>query len=469
MSQRYHLALTAEERTALSQIIASGPERLKRRARIVLMTADEIPQVTIAASVNLSDRQVRRWQRAFLARRMAIFEPQKRGNRLRRRNAGTPPAASDAEAATRAVNLSAGAPPSAEPALSTVTEAEQSEPASPPPRRVPGTTEPRRELRLDDTPGVLPDDLMAEAGRKVLYFHFERMLLHEPGSRLGEDIEAVHDMRVATRRMRSAFRIFTPFYDPKVTRPLIKGLRRIARALGEVRDLDVFLEKLGHYQDQLSEADRATLAPLVENCLARREHARNTLIAQLDSRAFRNFVDKFDQFVSTPGMGALPPLPAQDGQSPPAYQVRHVVPRLIYTTYEAVRAYETVLDHARIETLHALRIDFKRLRYTLEFFQEVLGPEAQTVIKEVKGMQDHLGDLNDAQVAGAFLQQFIADYERQQASLLISERHSIQQVVQYMAYQFAEKHRLMTTFPEAWQQFTREEIRRALALAVAAL
>ena len=89
------------------------------------------------------------------------------------------------------------------------------------------------------------------------------------------------------------------------------------------------------------------------------------------------------------------------------YQVRHIAPRLIYEHYERVRAYETVLDGAPISTLHALRIDFKRFRYTLEFFEEVLGPEIKSVIKETKIMQDHLGDLNDTQVAGDMLREII--------------------------------------------------------------
>ncbi len=49
---------------------------------------------------------------------------------------------------------------------------------------------------------------MSEAGRKTFRFHFRRMVYNEPGTRLGEDIEAMHDMRVATRRMRAAFRVF---------------------------------------------------------------------------------------------------------------------------------------------------------------------------------------------------------------------------------------------------------------------
>ena len=93
-----------------------------------------------------------------------------------------------------------------------------------------------------EEPGLQPDDPMSEAGRKTLRFHFRRMLHHEPGTRLGEDIEALHDMRVATRRMRAAFRVFGEYYDPKAVRPYLKGLKRTGRALGAVRDLDVFQE-----------------------------------------------------------------------------------------------------------------------------------------------------------------------------------------------------------------------------------
>ena len=102
-------------------------------------------------------------------------------------------------------------------------------------------------------PGVLPDDPMSEAGRKVLRFHFERMLAHEPGTRLGEDIEELHDMRVATRRMRSAFGVFSPYFDPDALQPFFKGLRRTGRALGGVRDLDVFMEKAQRYRNMLPE------------------------------------------------------------------------------------------------------------------------------------------------------------------------------------------------------------------------
>ena len=70
---------------------------------------------------------------------------------------------------------------------------------------------------------------------------------------LGENIEELHDMRVATRRMRSAFDIFSPAFDPKIMKRHLKGLRTIGRVLGQVRDMDVILENALTYQKKLKE------------------------------------------------------------------------------------------------------------------------------------------------------------------------------------------------------------------------
>ncbi len=439
-----HVHLSENERALFHRIAEIGNRYETARARLLLLAGEGKDTADIAAMVNLSARRVRYWLREFEARRQGVFSEQVR---------------------VRAAVRSADTPPEQE-AVSVETESEGTPP--PPAKEKPppgGVDKPRRKLRLNKTPGVLPDDPMSEAGRKILFYHFERMLQHEPGTRLGEDIEALHDMRVATRRMRAAFRVFESFYRRKTVKPHIKGLRATGRALGVVRDLDVFMEQVQAYQNELS-APGDGLEPLLETWQTQREAARAQMHAYLDSPQFARFVDAFGDFLATPGAGARR---RKEGGAPKSYLVRHVVPRLIYERFEAVRSYDIVLDSAPIETLHALRIEFKRLRYALEFFEEVLGPEAKKVIKAVKAMQDHLGDLNDADVAGSILQTFVADYEQSQVGVQISERRSIDKVIQYMARRAADKHALMVRFPEKWMQFNREAVRRDLALAVAAL
>ncbi|TEU12620.1 MAG: CHAD domain-containing protein [Anaerolineales bacterium] len=317
---------------------------------------------------------------------------------------------------------------------------------------------PRKKLKA---PGVLPDDAMSEAGRKVWRFHFGRMLGHEPGTRLGEDIEELHDMRVATRRMLSAFRVFSPYFDPDVLKPFLKGLKRTGGALGSVRDLDVFMEKAQRYLGGLPEEERSNLDPLLTNWREQREAARARMIEYLDGKKYQQFVRDFGQFLLTEGAGALP-VPAD---KPLPYRVCHLVPTLVYDRYQVVRGYETVIEGAPIETLHALRIDCKRLRYSLEFFQEVLGPEAKDVIREVVTIQDHLGNLHDADVACGLLVGFLDGWARAEQR----ERINVSGVTSYLVAKQNELRELMDSFPEAWQHFNRSEVRHKLALAVSVL
>jgi CHAD domain-containing protein len=314
-------------------------------------------------------------------------------------------------------------------------------------------------------PEVEATDLMSEAGRKVMRFHFAEMLSHEAGTRSGEDIEELHDMRVATRRMRAAFEVFDGSFRSKALKPHLRGLRATGRALGHVRDLDVFMEKAHKYLESIPDAQRSGLDPLLEAWQSQREQTRKEMLAFLNSEDYQIFKQEFNLFLQTPGAGAKslskdPPLPSR---------VQEVAPVLIYSRLAAVRAFDAILENAAVEQLHALRIEFKKLRYTVEFFREVLGEEAKAIITELKAVQDHLGDLNDAVVATQILKEFLEDWETSQADLPMTERRNPEPIVNYLAARHAERYRLMVTFQEVWAHFNRPEFRRSLALAVSEL
>jgi len=134
-----------------------------------------------------------------------------------------------------------------------------------------------------------------------------------------------------------------------------------------------------------------------------------------------------------------------------------------------MRVYGAVLPNASVEQLHALRLECKKLRYTVEFFREVLGPEGTSVINDLKSFQDHLGDLHDAQVATRILSAFLTEWDARQAALPLGERLNPEPVVAYLASRHAERHRLLTTFDAVWERFERQKFHKNLALAVAAL
>lgn len=325
-----------------------------------------------------------------------------------------------------------------------------------------------------EQPGLHPDDSMSRAGRKVLRFHFVRMLKNEPGTRLGEDIEALHDMRVATRRMRAAFRVFGDFFDSKAAKVVIEGLRGTGRALGAVRDLDVFWAKTERYLETLPAAQRGDLAPLRAAWEAERERAREAMLAYLDSADYGQFRKDFVAFLQSPA-GEREPRLSKKGKPRP-YRLRHVVPVSVYKRLAAMRAYDDWVTgpDVPLTRLHRLRITAKRLRYTLEFFQEVLGPEVTELIKAMKRLQDHLGDLQDAVVAGGLLGDFLhrgtwGTAETGEEAGAPAGPVAAPGVEGYLVYREEERQHLVETFPQAWAYFQGPAFRQTVAAAVAAL
>ena len=308
------------------------------------------------------------------------------------------------------------------------------------------------------TPGVTGDDAYAEAGRKVLRFHFSRMLAHEDGTREGSDPEQLHAMRVATRRMRAAWRVFDSAYRPGRSRRMKGHLKEVAARLGSVRDLDVQIDGLRAYQASLAQGDRAAIAPLITAWEAERDDARVLLLRDLDSTAYHQWVNAYTHFVLSEGLGALPPL----APTSPT-RVSEIAGSRIWHAYEEVRAYEPTLRWADLATLHQLRITAKRLRYAIEFFREALGPGAAVVIARVVALQDHLGALHDAEVAGTRARSFLVENS---SRLSEAERAAIGH---YLTTQEKELARLRRTVGRPWRAVAGPSYRRALARAIAAL
>jgi CHAD domain-containing protein len=311
------------------------------------------------------------------------------------------------------------------------------------------------------TPGVQAGDVMSEAGRKILGFHFARMIANESGTRLGEDIEALHDMRVATRRMRVALELFGTFFKKKALKPYRNGLRNTGRALGRVRDLDVFSDKLKGYLESQAEGERSGFEVFLSQWEARHTKAQSKLVRYLDSERYQAFAQGFGQFLNTPGGGAKRPKALQPTLA------RDVAPIMTYERLAAVRVYEGLIENATVEELHSLRIQLKKLRYLVEFLADVLGPEREEVVRAIKDLQDHLGNLNDADVACQILNAFVARLESEQATLPIGQRANPQAVLTYLAKQYDQRHRLIESFPGVWQRLMGREFSEALARAVA--
>ena len=329
------------------------------------------------------------------------------------------------------------------------------------PPTVPRPAEPERMtqpvLITGKSPGVTAEDTFAEAGRKVLRFHLARMLATEEGARSGEQTEDLHKMRVATRRMRAAWRVFGDGFRPRRVRRSVGSLRALAAHLGAVRDLDVLLYGLEAHGATLDPTARIALSPLGDAWRSDLATARAALVRYLDSAGYLRFVEEQLTFVESPGQDAV-----VGGPTDPR-RVRDTAPSRLWAAYETMRAYDGVLRWADLTTLHQLRIAGKRLRYAIEFVREPMGPDAVTLVERVTALQDQLGMLHDADVAGGLARSFLVEHAATLPPVSASA------IGGYLAAKEHDMARLRRAIGPAWRRVTSIEFRRALGRAVAAL
>jgi triphosphatase len=294
---------------------------------------------------------------------------------------------------------------------------------------------------------IEPVHSMPEAGRLIWRQQLMEVLLNEARVRCHHNEDAVHDMRVAIRRMRAAQRIFGPYFDEKAISPYLRTLRKTARMLGAARDLDVALDLLDKYE--------ISLAPVRTAWKKEREVAYARVQSWLKDKSYSRFVAAFDQFCRTPGLGIRA---RHAGDAPQREQVRHVLPIEIFSHFTNMRAYESVIDAATpLSILHNLRIEGKRLRYALEFIAHLLDPQiTPSLVQDLKTLQDRLGDINDAAVMGDRLRRFAKDHPRISVDRALAQLDNV-----------IEEER--TSFAPLWAAFIGAETRRRIALAIAYL
>ena len=302
---------------------------------------------------------------------------------------------------------------------------------------------------------VKPEDAITEAARQVLLAEFVQMLEREAGSRTGADIEDVHQMRVAIRRTRSLMKLLESRFKHKIIKAYDNDLRSIMRVLGPLRDLDVMIHDLEVYQSALSDEKAAVVQEIIEALEQRRVVARRRLIQTLNDKHYRRFIKRYSQFLTTPGAGTR----TLDGNKVEPYQVRHVLPPMIFEHRAAVRAYDVVLDTADVDTLHALRIEFKELRYVISLFSNMLDDSIKDYIEELKKIQDHLGRLNDISIARDHFSDLMEDLEGEQIELLW----------EYLGTLEAEQPQLIEQMPGVWKRFNSKTVQRKLMNAVLSL
>jgi CHAD domain-containing protein len=222
-----------------------------------------------------------------------------------------------------------------------------------------------------------------EVLRAALAEQYERLLAHDPGTRLGDDPEHLHQLRVATRRARAFLRAARPLLDPDWASELRDELGWLGSTLGPARDLDVLLEHVRGEIEALGGADE--LGGLVETLEREHEKARRAAVAALSEDRYLALLDRLEN---------LDPKLAPDATATLGELWRDEFRR-------TRRTFKKLDSKSRDDELHAARIKVKRARYAAELAGKELGRRGERFVDAAKELQDVLGEHQDAVVAAA--------------------------------------------------------------------
>jgi CHAD domain-containing protein len=141
--------------------------------------------------------------------------------------------------------------------------------------------------RARDVPGFDCEESFADAAARVVEVRAAEVFEHSEGVLDVADIERVHDMRVATRRLRAALEVFQPCFPAKRHRKALKKVKALADALGERRDRDVAIEFLAGFSEEAPEGDLAAVVALIERLRAEQRQANDELAPYVTAKRLK--------------------------------------------------------------------------------------------------------------------------------------------------------------------------------------
>lgn len=242
-----------------------------------------------------------------------------------------------------------------------------------------------------------------EVARAICLAQYQAMRSYEPGTRVGLDPEQLHKMRVATRRLRAALKTFSFCFDRRNGDFLARNYKWLAAVLGEVRDLDVHQLRVPEWQEALGEGkDEEGWMALRADLHQRWQAARERLLVALNSTRYKRLCERSaDAFSKCPRRGAGHP-----GRRPAAEVAFEAIEASERRFLKTLRRYRKRGD---ADSMHALRIVGKKLRYTGEFFKPLYSPAFEKRLKELARFQDEVGLLQDDVVAHALARDLYRD------------------------------------------------------------
>jgi CHAD domain-containing protein len=237
-------------------------------------------------------------------------------------------------------------------------------------------------------------DDSAKVIRQVLQARMKKMCALRDQALNWNDPEGVHDMRVASRRLRSSLSDFKP-YLRKGSMP-VSRLKAIAKSLGAVRDKDVVIAALDQLRAKAGEEVRPGIEAIAEEHCRQRRQARSVLEHAIRASAMAELRDDFRARLQT-ATKFRADLAAESANQIPTFS--QVGAKIIGDRLKQLReAADSVYRPQRTKRLHKMRIMAKKLRYAVELFAPCWGDQLKMCATEIALLQTSLGELHDCDV-----------------------------------------------------------------------
>lgn len=286
------------------------------------------------------------------------------------------------------------------------------------------------------------DSSMLDLTYSHLRRHLQTLKLQHPRAWEGLDPEGVHQMRIAIRRLRAALRVFGTLLPRDRAMHFDGEFRWLARALGDVRDADVYDENFHKYLSALPEADARALTPYEAHLQRVKQKARSRLLEVLSGDRYERLVADLERFIAAgPSMGQQ----RRFGELTIGFSTDAFIQKAVANMVKNGRRID---DTSPDKRLHKLRIKGKRVRYLMEFFSDFYDDGLKKPLKASKRLQDVLGEHQDAVVACSRVRAY-ADG----VSLKTDVRHELLALGRLVQSQAQHADKARARFANAWRRF----------------
>lgn len=278
------------------------------------------------------------------------------------------------------------------------------------------------------------------------------------GALTGEDIEYVHRMRVASRRLRNALKRFNEYFPDNFARKWHSEMKEITRSLGNARDLDIQIQLVKEkYQETIYEKYKPGYECLLVRLKQLRSIAQDEVIEAVHHLNEKLILKEIRLVLNN----------VQAGQK------RHFTPALYAFAQKAIRdSLDTFLNFRdsiqapdNSKKLHEMRIAGKHLRYTMEIFEPLYENDLSPFIEIMKEIQDQLGEIHDCDVWITWLPEFIQQ-EKKRIRVSFGDTQSISGLLPGLLHLIEDrKHKRQVeyeVFVSNWQRLISEQTWKAL-------